>query len=126
MPAIFLTVPYFGLQPLQSSSLTALGATAPVATVVAVLAEVDAPAGPVRLSWQMTAAAIAGPRSSRHPLRPPPGGDPCPDLVDDLRADQGERIAIPSRSCAAADPGAHQAMAVPPVCPSRDTRRFAP
>src|SRR5215472_15206353 len=104
MPAIFLTVPYFELQPLQSSSLTGLGATAPVATVVAVLAEVDAPAGPVRLSWQMTAAAMAGTRSSRH-LRLLSGGDPCLALVDDLRDDQGERMAIPSRSCAAAGPG---------------------
>ena len=37
-PASFLTVPYFALQPLQSSSLVALGGTVPVAAVVAVLA----------------------------------------------------------------------------------------
>ncbi len=51
-PASFLTVPYFGLQPLQSSSLTGLGATAPVATVVAVFAVVAAVAAtdPVTLS----------------------------------------------------------------------------
>jgi hypothetical protein len=90
---------------------------APVATLVpvfAVAAEVDAPAEPVRLSWQMTAAAIAGTRSSRH-LRPLAGGDPSLDLADDLLGGQGERMAIPSRSCAAARPGAHQAVAVTPV-----------
>src|SRR5215468_4190763 len=117
-PASFPIVWYLWLQPLQSSSLAELGAMAPVATLVpafAVAADVDAPAEPVRLSWQMTAAAIAGTRSSRHHLRPPADGDPCPDLVDDLLGDQGERMAIPSRSCAAARPGAHQALAVTPM-----------
>jgi hypothetical protein len=41
-PASFLTVPYFLLQPLQSSSLTGLGATVPGAR--AALATVEAPA----------------------------------------------------------------------------------
>ena len=77
-PASFLTVPYSGLQPLQSSSLTGLGATAPVATALAVVAAVAAPAVPVRLSWQMTAMPIAGTSSSRH-FRLPAGGDPRPD-----------------------------------------------
>ena len=116
-PASFPTVWYLWLQPLQSSSLAELGATAPVATVVAVFAVAavaDAPAEPARLSWQMTAAAIAGTSSSRH-LRPPAGGDSRPDLVEVLHGDQGVRMAIPSRSCAAARPGAHQAMAVTPV-----------
>ena len=105
-PASFPIVWYLWLQPLQSSSLAEFGATAPVATLVpafAVAAEVDAPAEPVRLSWQMTAAATAGTSSSRH-LRPPAGGDSRPDLVEGLRGDQGERMAIPSRSGAAAGP----------------------
>ena len=99
-PASFLTVPYFALQPLQSSSLTALGATAPVAAVVAVFvvaAAVAATAEPVTLNWQMTAKPSAGTSSSRH-FRPPAGGDPRPDLLDDPRPAQGMRMCDPSRS----------------------------
>ena len=102
-PASFLTVPYLALQPLQSSSLTALGATAPVATVVAVVAvfaavaAVAATAEPVTLNWQTTAKPSAGTSSSRH-LRPPAGGDPRPDLLDDPRPAQGVRMCDPSRS----------------------------
>ena len=98
-PASFATAWNFLLQPLQSSSLAELGATAPVATVVAVFAaaaEADAPAGPERLSWQTTATPIAGTSSSRHLRHPPGGGDPRPDLVEGLLDDQGERMAIPS------------------------------
>ena len=96
-PASFAIAWYLWLQPLQSSSLAELGATAPVATevpVLAVAAEVDAPAEPVRLSWQMTAAAMAGTRSSRH-LRPRAGGDSGLDGAEVLLGDQGERMAIP-------------------------------
>ena len=81
-PASFLTVPYFALQPLQSSSLTGFGATAPVAAVFAVVVAAVAAAEPVTLNWQMTARPIAGTSSSRH-FRPPAGGDPRPDPVED-------------------------------------------
>src|SRR6516164_3688307 len=93
-PASLAIAWYLWLQPLQSSSLAELGATAPVATLVpvfAVAAEVDAPAAPVRLSWQMTAAAIAGTSSSRH-LRPLAGGEPRPDLIDGFCHGQDVRM----------------------------------
>src|SRR5208282_704415 len=66
-PASFLTVPYFALQPLQSSSLVGFGATL-VTAALAVVAAVAA-TEPVTLSWQITARPIAGTSSSRH-LRP--------------------------------------------------------
>ena len=95
--AIDLTVPYFGLWPLQSSSFTGFGAIVPVVTALAVVAAVAAPAVPVRLSWQMTATPIAGMTSSCH-FRLRAGGDPGPNLGDDSRPDQGMRICDPSRS----------------------------
>ena len=87
LPASFLTVPYFALQPLQSSSLTGFGAT-PVTAAFAVVAAVAA-TEPVTLSWQMTARPIAGTSNSRH-FRLPAGGDPRPA--------QGMRMCDPSRS----------------------------
>ena len=70
---------YFGLQPLQSTSLTGLGAMLPVVAAFAVAEAVAAPAVPVKLSWQMTATPIAGTSNSRH-FRPPAGGDPRRNL----------------------------------------------
>src|SRR5713226_5965649 len=112
MPATLRTVPYFGLQPLQSSSFTELGAT--LVTAVVLVARVAAPALPVMVIWQMTAAPIAGTSSSRH-LRPAPGGDPLPSLAADRRDDQGVRMRDPSRSRVPPVPGRPLAPAVTPV-----------
>src|SRR5579862_309170 len=75
-PASLFTVPYDLLHPLQSSSLTGLGATLPVAAVVA-FADVaaEAPeAAPARPNWQTTAtprATTSNPRCQRRArLRP--------------------------------------------------------
>ena len=115
-PASFLTVPYFGLQPLQSSSLTALGATAPVAAVVAVFAAVAAVAAtaePVTLSWQMTAKPSAGTSSSRH-FRPPAAAIPARTL---------SMIPALPRECACAILLAHACRQSQSVPQARRSRR---
>ena len=96
-PACFLTDPYFGLQPLQSTSLTGLGATAPAVSAFAAAVVVAAVAEPVRLRLQTTAMPITGTSSNRH-FRLPASGDPRPNLVDDPRPAQGMRMCDPSRS----------------------------
>src|SRR5579862_6216756 len=62
------TLWYDLLQPLQSTSLTGFGATAPVAAVAALapVISVVAPAEPTALSCKTTARPIAGTRNSRH------------------------------------------------------------
>src|SRR6202043_2047445 len=68
-PAIFLTVWYFLLQPLQSSSLTLFGLTlCTAARGVALVVAAPLGAG-ARLSWAMTAAPRAGTRSRRSDRR---------------------------------------------------------
>src|SRR5947209_10927774 len=77
-PASRRTVPYFLLQPLQSSSLTLFGVTAPLAAVFALaaaaVAVAVAPAEPLTVSWKMTAMPMAGTTKSRHLRQPACGG----------------------------------------------------
>ena len=95
-PASFLTVPY--LAPAVAVKLVdRIGAMLTVIAAFAAAEAVAAPAVPVKLSWQMTATPIAGTSSSRH-FRPPAGGDPRRNRVDDPRPAQGMRMCDPSRS----------------------------